>query len=64
MIGRLRVVADDTPSQMWSARWLSAYEAPLDVVTSLPAPHVSCRLMRNGSSVSEMCWNSPERRTR
>ena len=24
MIGRLRVVADETPSQMWSARWLTA----------------------------------------
>ena len=23
MIGRLRVVADETPSQMWSARWLT-----------------------------------------
>ncbi len=64
MIGRLRVVAEETPSQMWSARWLSAYEAPLEVVTSLPAPQISWRLMRNGSRVSESVWNSPARPTR
>ena len=28
MIGRLRVVADETPSQMCSARWLRQYTAP------------------------------------
>ena len=38
MIGRLRVVADDTPSQMWSARWLTAKLAPCAVATTLPAP--------------------------
>ncbi len=64
MMGRLRVVAEETPSQMWSARWLTAYVAPLDVATSLPAPQVICRLMRKGSSVSEMVWNSPPRVTR
>ena len=64
MIGRLRVVADDTPSQMWSARWLTAYVAPLEVATSLPAPQVIWRLMRNGSSVSEIVANSPARVTR
>ena len=64
MIGRLRVVADETPSQMWSARWLTAYVAPLEVATSLPAPQVIWRLMRNGSRVSEIDWNSPARVTR
>ncbi len=36
MIGRLRVVADDTPSQMWSARWLTQYFAPWLPVTTFP----------------------------
>ena len=64
MIGRLRVVAEDTPSQMWSARWLTAYVAPFDVATSFPAPQVIWRLMRKGSSVSEIVANSPARVTR
>ena len=38
MIGRLRVVADDTPSQMCSARWLMQYMAPRAVWRTLPAP--------------------------
>ena len=31
MIGRLRVVALETPSQMCSARWLTLYDAPRGV---------------------------------
>ena len=38
MIGRLRVVADDTPSQMCSARWLMQYMAPRAVCSTLPDP--------------------------
>ena len=34
------------------------------VVTTLPAPHVICRLTRNGMSTSDSCWNSPARPTR
>ena len=35
---RLRVVADDTPSQMCSARWLMQYIAPRAVCSTLPDP--------------------------
>ena len=38
MIGRERVVALDTPSQMCSARWLTQYIAPRAVCSTLPAP--------------------------
>ena len=38
MIGRLRVVADETPSQMCSARWLRQKIAPRAVCSTLPAP--------------------------
>ncbi|CAB4827229.1 unannotated protein [freshwater metagenome] len=38
MIGRLRVVADDTPSQMCSARWAIEYEGPRAVCRIFPAP--------------------------
>ena len=38
MMGRLRVVADDTPSQMCSARWLMQNVAPRGVWSTLPAP--------------------------
>ena len=38
MIGRDRVVALDTPSQMCSARWLTQYIAPRAVCSTLPAP--------------------------
>ena len=38
--------------------------APLEVVTTLPAPQMICRLTRNGISTSESCWNSPARPTR
>src|SRR5208282_1901429 len=34
MIGRDRVVADDTPSQMCSARWLTQYTAPRGVCST------------------------------
>ena len=64
MIGRERVVALETPSQMWSARWLTQYVAPREVVVTLPAPQMSWRLTRNGMSTSESFWNSPARPTR
>ena len=38
MIGRDRVVALDTPSQMCSARWLIENIAPRAVWRTLPAP--------------------------
>ncbi len=38
MMGRLRVVADETPSQMCSARWLRQNTAPRAVWSTLPAP--------------------------
>jgi hypothetical protein len=38
MIGRLRVVADDTPSQMCSARCEMQNMAPRAVCSTLPAP--------------------------
>ncbi len=38
MIGRLRVVAELTPSQMCSARWLMQYIGPRAVCSILPAP--------------------------
>ncbi len=38
MMGRLRVVAEDTPSQMCSARWLMQYMAPRAVCSTFPAP--------------------------
>ena len=38
MIGRLRVVAEETPSQMCSARWLRQNTAPRAVWRTLPAP--------------------------
>ncbi len=38
MIGRLRVVAELTPSQMCSARWEMQNMAPRAVCRTLPAP--------------------------
>ena len=38
MMGRLRVVAEETPSQMCSARWLRQKTAPRAVWRILPAP--------------------------
>ncbi len=64
MIGRERVVALDTPSQMWSARWLTQYSAPRGVCSTLPAPQMIWRLTRNGMSTSLSRWKSPCRETR
>ncbi len=52
MIGRLRVVALLTPSQMCSARWAMENIAPRAVCSTLPAPVKICRLTRNGISTS------------
>ena len=38
MMGRERVVADETPSQMCSARWDRQYWAPRGPCRTLPAP--------------------------
>ena len=38
MMGRLRVVAEETPSQMCSARWLRQKTAPRAVCRTFPAP--------------------------
>ena len=38
MMGRERVVAEDMPSQMCSARWLTQNMAPRAVWSTLPAP--------------------------
>ncbi len=64
MIGRDRVVADDTPSQMCSARWLTQYTAPRGVCSTLPAPQMTCRVTRNGIRMSASRPNSPCRPTR
>ena len=48
MMGRERVVADDTPSQMCSARWDRQNTGPLPVLTIFPAPDVNWRDTRNG----------------
>src|ERR1700722_7787316 len=52
MIGRDRVVAEDTPSQMCSARWLTQYTAPRGVCSTFPAPQITCRVTRNGIRIS------------
>ena len=64
MIGRDRVVALDTPSQMCSARWDRQNTAPRGVCSTLPAPQISCRVTRNGSSTSAIRENSPALATR
>jgi hypothetical protein len=64
MIGRDRVVAEETPSQMCSARWLRQYTAPRGVCSTLPALQISCRVTRNGISTSAIRLNSPCRATR
>ena len=64
MIGRLRVVALETPSQMCSARWLTEYDAPRGVCITLPAPTRIWRVTRNGISTSASRENSPARPTR
>jgi hypothetical protein len=52
MIGRLRVVALLTPSQMCSARCAIENVAPRAVCSTLPAPVKICRLTRKGMSTS------------
>ena len=64
MIGRERVVADETPSQMCSARCDRQYTAPRGVCSTLPAPQISWRVTRKGSSTSAMRENSPALATR
>ena len=64
MIGRLRVVAEETLSQMCSARWLTAYSAPRAVCSTLPAPQISCRDTRKGTSTSVILEKSPIREIR
>ena len=64
MIGLERVVADDTPSQMCSARWLRQKTDPRGVCSTLPAPVMSCRVTRNGIKTSATLPNSPCRDTR
>ncbi len=61
MMGRERVVAEDTPSQMCSARWLRQKVVPRGVGSTLPAPAISCRVTRNGIRASETLENSPIR---
>ena len=62
MIGRLRVVALETPSQMCSARCETEYIAPRGVWMTLPAPQMICRVTRNGMRTSASLANSPCRR--
>ena len=64
MIGRDRVVALETPSQMCSARWLTEYDAPRGVWVTLPAPQMIWRVTRNGIRTSASVLNSPCRLTR
>ena len=59
MIGRDLVVAEDTLSQMCSARWLTQYTAPRGVWRTLPAPQMICRVTRNGIKMSASLPNSP-----
>src|ERR1700691_4971320 len=54
MIGRLRVVAEETPSQMCSARWERQKVEALGVCSTLPAPQISWRVSKKGSSTSEV----------
>ena len=61
MIGRLRVVAEETLSQMCSARWLTLYSAPRAVCRTFPAPQISWRETRNGTSTSVILEKSPTR---
>ena len=64
MMGRLRVVAEDTDSQMCSARWLTLNSAPRAVCRSFPAPQINCRETRNGTSTSVILEKSPMREIR
>ncbi len=64
MMGRDRVVAEETPSQMCSARWDRQKVADFGVCSTLPAPQISWRVTRKGSSTSEIRENSPARTIR
>ena len=64
MMGRDRVVALETPSQMCSARWLMQNCAPRGPCSTLPAPHQIWRVTKNGIKTSAMRANSPWRATR
>ena len=57
-------LAEETPSQMCSARWLTQYTAPRGVCSTFPAPQISWRVTRNGISTSARRVNSPCRPTR
>ena len=59
-----RVVALETPSQMCSARCDRQNAAAFGVCSTLPAPQMSCRVTKNGSSTSEIRENSPARTMR
>ncbi len=64
MMGRDRVVALETPSQMCSARWLTEKIVPRLVCWTLPAPQMIWRETRNGIRTSAIRLNSPLRVTR
>ena len=63
-LGRERVVAEETPSQMCSARWEMQYIAPRAVCSTFPAPAYTCRVTRNGIRTSVNFVKSPSRSTR
>jgi len=64
MIGRDLVVAEETLSQMCSARWLTQYTAPRGVCSTFPAPQIICRVTRNGVRMSVSRPSSSCRGTR
>ena len=64
MMGRDRVVADDTPSQMCSARCEMQNKAPRAVWRTFPAPAKICLDTKNGIITSDRRPNSPYRDTR
>ena len=64
MIGLERVVADETPSQMCSARWAMQNTAPRGPCRTFPAPHQICLVTKNGIRRSAIRANSPWRATR
>ena len=58
MIGRVLVVADDTPSHTWSARCDNT-NCPSLVI--MPAPHKSWRVIKNGNSRLPKCLSDNSR---
>ncbi|GIU99772.1 MAG: hypothetical protein KatS3mg014_1388 [Actinomycetota bacterium] len=64
MMGRDRVVALETPSQMCSARWAMQYCAPRGPTSTFPAPHQIWRVTKYGIRMSARRPNSPCRATR